>query len=316
MEVNSKETFKTLIDKFIEDYLETNVKKSTKLRYMTDINIRIIPEFGNQRISNISYINILNFQNFLVKKQKKHPATINRCMTVLSLIFSKGVDWGICRYNPCTKIKCLKEIQKPYRWWRDRQTILKFLNHAESNHYFLLYRLALETGMRLGELTGLLWDAVNLESGQIEVYRQFDVHTGMHGPLKNNQHRTVWIPTSTIPLLRELSLKSSSDHVFTKPDGTQCRNDSIANSIFKNLQTNANVPIINFHGLRHTYASHYMMNGGDLYDLSKLLGHSSIEVTMKYAHLSPESLRRNRDRVSFDNSNVEIFKYSRVTAGG
>ena len=51
-----------------------------------------------------------------------------------------------------------------------------------------------------------------------------------------------------------------------------------------------------------------MMNGGEIYDLSKLLGHSSIEVTMKYAHLSPESLKRNRDRVSFDNSNVEILE--------
>jgi hypothetical protein len=61
----------------------------------------------------------------------------------------------------------------------------------------------------------------------------------------------------------------------------------------------AGVPYIGIHGLRHTFASHYMMRGGSIYDLKSLLGHASIETTMRYAHLSPTHLASKVSLVQF-----------------
>ncbi len=95
--------------------------------------------------------------------------------------------------------------------------------------------------------------------------------------------------------------------VFTKPDGSVIDATKLASRVFRKAQIKAGVPIINFHGLRHTYASHYMMNGGSLYDLKALLGHSTIDVTQRYAHLSLESLQKTRSLVNFEIGNLEKF---------
>ena len=77
---------------------------------------------------------------------------------------------------------------------------------------------------------------------------------------------------------------------------------SFLNTFFKypvSLNWIAQVRAITFHSLRHTFASHYMMSGGNIYDLKKLMGHSDIETTERYAHLAPEHLREKARLVSF-----------------
>ncbi len=62
--------------------------------------------------------------------------------------------------------------------------------------------------------------------------------------------------------------------------------------------------IFRFHDLRHTFASHFMMNGGNIYDLQKILGHTSLEMTQRYAHLAPEQLVRASNVVSFGANSI------------
>jgi integrase len=224
-------------------------------------------------------------------------------MTILFSIFEKGILWDYCLTNPCKRVHRLKKNERPYRWWKDRSDIIKFLSYIKNNHYFLFFKTALETGLRRGELVGLTWDCIDLTTGRVELYRQYDANNKFSS-LKNNKCRTIWVPTETLSLFRQQKAQSKSEFVFTKPDGTPVCASAISEKTFKTFQKNAKVPIINFHGLRHTYASHYMFNGGDIYKLSKLLGHSGVEVTQKYAHLSEEALMSSRDRVVFNVDNV------------
>lgn len=75
----------------------------------------------------------------------------------------------------------------------------------------------------------------------------------------------------------------------------------------------ANVPPVTFHGLRHTFASNFMMSGGSIYDLQKMLGHSTIQMTEKYSHLSPDHLAGKTEILEFDvqNSKTDLISFDR-----
>ncbi len=303
-----KLSFKELVDKYIKDYLVQNVKETTQRRYLIDTN-RMLAYFGKANLADIAPKRIQDFQNELTST-KLSVSSINHCMTILFSIFEKGVLWDYCSVNPCKKVKRLKKVEKPYKWWKDRTDIIKFLVFIRNSHYFLFFKTALETGLRLGEIAGLTWDCIDLTTGRVELYRQYDSNRSRFTPLKNNRGRTVWIPNETLSLFRQLKATAKSEFVFTKPDGvTSVCSSSVSSKMFKILQKKAKVPIIHFHALRHTYASHYMLSkNANIYVLSKLLGHSSVEVTQKYAHLSEETLRESIDRkVVFDVENVSTI---------
>ena len=79
----------------------------------------------------------------------------------------------------------------------------------------------------------------------------------------------------------------------------RCPRRHFADGVHRRACRDAEVRYIRFHDLRHTFASHFMMNGGELYTLQKLLGHHSVTMTERYAHLSPTYLDKARDVVSF-----------------
>lgn len=301
--------FSEMADKFINDYAATSVKESTFERYILDINRRIKPEFKNFRVKNITHNTIKAFQNKLLREGELGAASINRCLTLLHSIFERGIEFELCTINPCKKVKNLTEIKKPHRWWPNVGDITRFMKSLEGHKYYLPYKIALETGLRLGELVGLTWDNINIETGQITVTKQYCQKLKKYLPAKNSKWRTVWLSDATLPLLRLHKTKSKTDYVFSEPNGIIMRSHSLSGDFFKNQQIKAKVPVINFHGLRHTYASHFMMNCGNIYILSRLLGHSDIKITNdRYAHLSPQEIAENRNRVCFNDSNILVLE--------
>ncbi|ATH07076.1 hypothetical protein BIY24_03730 [Halobacteriovorax marinus] len=101
-------------------------------------------------------------------------------------------------------------------------------------------------------------------------------------------------------LLKLFRNKSGSPFVFCKHDGSPLPYDHINLRRFRPSQVQAGLDkIIRFHDLRHTYASHFVMNGGSIYTLQKLLGHREIETTMIYAHLDKEFMDKACKFVSF-----------------
>ena len=93
--------------------------------------------------------------------------------------------------------------------------------------------------------------------------------------------------------------QKSPHYVFAKENGEHFNPDHFSKRNLDAALERAGVRRITFHVLRHTYASQYMQNGGNIYDLQKILGHTSVTMTMKYAHLSPQHLRKAVDTVRF-----------------
>jgi integrase len=182
--------------------------------------------------------------------------------------------------------------------------VRRFLDAAtqEGELVVAVYVAAVYTGMREGELAGLHWADVDLERRLITVQRSFK------GPTKADDVRYVPILDPLLPVLRSWRLRCPGTLVFPNRDGrmhhpsarifqeTLHRVLDLAGFERVNRKGKAR-PIISFHSLRHTFASHWMMRGGDLFKLQKILGHKSVQMTQRYAHLAPDAFTADFGRL-------------------
>jgi integrase len=156
--------------------------------------------------------------------------------------------------------------------------------------------------MRQGELAALRWDCVDLERRSIVVSRSFD------GPTKAGEVRHLPIVNALHAILREWRLRCPGGLVFPNAKGEMHQpKDRIFCERFQKVldaaefqrpEEGRRVHYIRFHDLRHTFASQWMMSGGDLFKLQKILGHKSTELTLRYSHLSPSAFQGDLDRFS------------------
>lgn len=153
---------------------------------------------------------------------------------------------------------------------------------------------ALETGMRKGEILNLQWEHIDLKSRRIMVEET-----------KSGKYRI--IPISSV-LLKVLSgIRQASDFVFHINNGN--RRQSVRTA-FENAVKRAGIPHIRFHDLRHTFGSRAVMGGVDLPTVKELMGHKSINMTMRYSHPTPEHKKMavERLRTNVFDSKVDSFE--------
>jgi integrase len=157
--------------------------------------------------------------------------------------------------------------------------------------------------MRAGELAALEWSDIDLDRRLIAVQRSFE------GPTKSDRVRHVPILDPLLPLLRQWRLRHPGRLVFTTMAGTMFAPSArifqeVLHRVLKaaglpNVQRNGTErPYVRFHDLRHTFASHWVARGGDLFKLQKILGHQSVQMTMRYAHLAPDAFKDDYGRLS------------------
>jgi integrase len=191
-----------------------------------------------------------------------------------------------------------------YSYLRTADEIRRFLVAAreEGEHVFALYATGLYTGMRAGELAALTWGDVDLDNRRITVQRSFD------GPTKSDRVRYVPVLDALLPILRAWRLRHPGSLVFTNRDGAMHRESGrIFQEVLHRVLDRACFPKttiggrerrhIVFHGLRHTFASHWVMGGGDIFKLQRILGHQSVTMTQRYAHLAPDAFAADYGRL-------------------
>jgi integrase len=124
---------------------------------------------------------------------------------------------------------------------------------------------------------------------------------------KSGKPRAVPINPALLPVLRQWrSDCPASDEALVFPTARGFMRQKDRDYGFKAALAGAECHAVTFHGLRHTFASHFMMSGGNILTLQKLLGHSSVAVTMKYAHLAPDFMRDEIGRLRFERPVAEV----------
>lgn len=175
-----------------------------------------------------------------------------------------------------------------------------FLNEAKHTGTFELYYIDLATGLRRGELLGLKWQDVDLDSGVIHVRRQVGRIDGkvQEAPLKTkNAYRNISIGADAVSILWEKKKQDGgrSEYVFPSPTGGPMSPDSVLNMLHRVLER-AGLPELRFHDLRHTFATLALQNGVDIKTVSGMLGHFSAGFTLDtYAHVTTAAQRQAAD---------------------
>jgi integrase len=138
----------------------------------------------------------------------------------------------------------------------------------------LLVLIAVSTGMRASEIFGLRWSDVMYDEGLLAV----------RAKLKGGKMRYVPMAPELVAEIQRYPVVMGEDRILPPDPGARSGRQRVEGS-FEDLLTRAKIRDFRFHDLRHTFASWYMMNGGDLYELAKILGHSNIKMTERYAKL-------------------------------
>jgi integrase len=282
---------KISLSKLIKLY--ENYSKNNKKSYSRDVYfMRIIATFfgENHIVQEIIPKHIEDFKNFLRNERKVKNSTINKYLMVLSKMFNLGIDNELLSKNPVSKVSKLREDNHKIRYLtsdeekrlfaeieREYDVLDKYTRQRKIVQPYLYLKpivtVALQTGMRRGEILNLQWNNIDFEQNFIEL-------------LETKSGKSRKIPLSKI--LKDMLSKMSknNNYVFVNPK-TQKPYTTIQKS-FTTIVKKANIKNFRFHDLRHTVATRLVEKGVDLVVVQEIMGHSKIETTMRYAHPVPE----------------------------
>jgi integrase len=210
----------------------------------------------------------------------RHPNTVNKELQLLSRVFSMAVDNELAESNPCRRVRQLK-----CEWQRDRYLLPEEERQLMARltgryaHLKPIVVIALNTGMRRGEILGLRWDEVDFVRNVLRVRRT-----------KSGKER--FLPMNSLirdMLLERRALDAGAVYVFGGPTGQPMTD--IKNG-FRTICQKAEIANFRFHDLRHTAATRMAEAGVDIRTIAEFLGHATIQMTMRYAHATDDAKRR------------------------
>jgi integrase len=288
--------FKEFAEEWLHSHVKTNCTPKTFSSYDSILRIHLYPRFEKLNLNQVTEKLAMELMNSLKTTHK--ASAIKNIWIVLRSVIIKARKEKLLLLDPIENIKKPKPNLKQDNFWVKTE-INQFLLANRSNHLYPFFFVAIHTGLRLGELCGLRWDRIDFTTGQhglIAVTRTRDKY-GLKETTKTRLSRHVPMTLEVRMILLNLfNQRNESPYVFTECDNTELRYAHLYRRFQQARKKAGMIKHITLHDLRHTFASNYMMNGGEIFKLQKLLGHTDIKMTMRYAHLSPEHLH---DSVEF-----------------
>ena len=298
------------------DYGSKELAPSTYKRYCRMLETRLLPYFGHFYINKIKPTDIMKFYDLLekdtqlVRKQGNNGAKTKKPLSgktilehhrLLRAMLHKAVYWQLIVANPAERVQPPKARKPKRKSYDDEQTKILLENlellSSEDIKYKVAIILTVFTGVRLGELMGLEWQDVDFKNGIISINRssQYLADMGVFTkvPKTESSIREIAIPEFIISLLEEYKLwyeeqKSiygelwtNSDRLFVQADGKPMHPSTISKWFVKYVGQ-IGLPVINFHGLRHTNASLLVAQNVDIAVISARLGHAQISTTLDF----------------------------------
>ncbi|MBT9165313.1 MAG: putative defective protein IntQ [candidate division WS2 bacterium] len=240
--------------------------------------------FGNIPLRRFNTMLVEQYQTEKLNKGNK-PATINRHIATLKHMLNKAVDWSLVEEETLKrirKVKLLPENNRRLRYLSKEEC--QALINACDNHLKPIVITALNTGMRKGEILSLKWDNVDLKHGFI-----------LLDMTKNGERREMPINRALKALFLDKSLIRRLDVPYVFYDSATGKPYQDIKRSFHTALRKAGIKDFKFHDLRHTFASHLIMAGVDITTVSRLLGHKSLTMTLRYSHLAPSHMAKAVD---------------------
>ena len=219
--------------------------------------------------------------------RKRSPASVNRHLAALSSLFTLAMkEWMWIDDTPMRKISMVTEPRGRVRFLSDaeRKSLLEACQDSGNPLLYPLVVTALSTGARQGELLGIRWKDVDFHMGLIRLENT-----------KNNERRAVPLTSHALELLKEMASvrRIDTDLVFPFKGGRY----GVRGPWSKALKT-ADIENFRFHDLRHSAASYLAMNGATLAEIAEVLGHKTLQMVKRYAHLTEQHTSRVVERMN------------------
>ena len=271
-------TFKTLS----VDYLKW-AKRQRSFRQKEQVVRQLVTIFGAYPLRAFNSRLLEQYQTERMENGRKYtksgliegnkPATINRHMATIKHMFTKAMEWELVEEEAAKKVRKVKLLEENNRRLRYlSKEECRALVNACADHLKPIVIMALNTGMRRGEILNLKWDNVDMRHGFILLDRT-----------KNGERREIPINETLRGTLLHLTRRLDVSEVFHR-DGRPIRDIREA---FAGACRRAKIRDFHFHDLRHTFASQLIMAGKDITTVKELLGHKTLTMTLRYAHLAP-----------------------------
>lgn len=271
-----KRPVKITFGEFGERYMEH--AKANKRSWLRDEQMleHLSGFFGKEReLTEVAPIDIEAYK--VHRRTKVSGATVNRELALLKRMFNLAITWDLfLSTNPVRKVKFFREFNTGLRVLSSEEE-KNLLLHA-SPYLQDLIRFALNTGLRVGEIFSLRWSNVDLKKGILTIFSP-----------KTEKLREVPINAETRNVLEAWWLGKKAEFVFYNPETGKPFVDLKAG--FAVACQKAGIEGVTWHTLRHTFASRLVNRSVDIVTVKELLGHSSITVTMRYAHTNFDSKR-------------------------
>ena len=281
-------TVEQLGARFLKEHVAVRCKPTTQSEYRRSVELFIDPFLGKQRIRSVTTANVAELHGSL----SHVPYQANRTLGVLSKMMYLAEIWGLRdrHSNPCEDIQRYPEHKRErFLSLKEVKALGRALDAAESDgsggkYSCTAFRLLLLTGCRLSEIQRLRWEHVYLDDGEL---RLPDSKTGA---------KTVHLGAAAIALLRSLPRVEKNPFVIAGKNSGWYLTD--LQRPWRRIRSAAVLNEVRIHDLRHTFASGGLAVGEGLSMIGKLLGHTQVQTTARYAHLAADPLKQAADKIA------------------
>ncbi len=298
-------TLTELLYEWMENEQRERIKTQTYARYMGLIQLHIIPSLGEHNVGTLTRRQIGDFL-----AEKRHagnnrfdgglsPISVNLMLSILNMAFEYACDRELLENNPCDRVKRVPVVDRRHAdaFTKEEQRKLEHIIEAEDDDRLFGIILCFYTGLRIGELLALEWKDLNEDCSILTVSKTVyrgknengDWRLCVDTPKTRSSFRRIPLPEHLCAILAKKRNFSPSPYIVQNKKGERMSIRSYQ-YIFERLTEKAGVRKLNFHAIRHTFATRALENGMDIKTLSEIMGHKDASITLnRYAHSMMET---------------------------
>jgi len=326
----NKVTFGGWLDRWLIDYMKLSLKPTAYLVYETNLRLHVKPQVGHIALKALQASDLQTLFNNLLKDGRAaeewnkgvNPGlsleTVYKIRTIVKSALRQAVDNDLIIKNPASATK-LPPMEKKEVVPFTREEAEYFLNSIKSNRMFAAYYLALFTGLRRGEILGLMWSDIDFKAGNFEVKRELvsikDEATGKYiidfqPPKTKKSQRTIPLTEDLIKVLKSHKARQNEEKLFY---GAAYHDEKLVfcteeghriwprnfDRQYTGLLKNAGIAHKKLHTTRHTFASMMIEDGEDIRNVQEILGHAKLSTTADiYSHVAERTKKKAMNRMA------------------